>query len=135
VTGVPTAELRFEFVRSSGPGGQNVNKVATAVRLRFDVRATASLPEDVKERLLRLAGRRATAAGEIVIVGQRHRTQEANRADVVERLEALVEKARVAPRVRRATRPTRASKQRRLDDKRRRSAAKASRRDDPRHGP
>jgi ribosome-associated protein len=125
---IPESELRFEFLRSSGPGGQNVNKVATAVRLRFDVRASASLPEEVKERLLRLAGRKATAAGEIILLGQRHRTQESNRADVTERLERLVAQAEKPPRKRRATRPTRAAKERRLEAKRRQGEAKRSRR-------
>ena len=126
---IPANELRFEFLRSSGPGGQNVNKVATAVRLRFDVRASASLSPEIAERLIRLAGRRATAEGEIVILGQRHRTQEGNRADVIDRLEQLVEKAEQAPRVRRATRPSKASKERRIEAKKRRGAAKRDRRE------
>ena len=125
---IPANELRFEFLRSSGPGGQNVNKVSTAVRLRFDVRASASLPPDVAERLIKLAGRRITAAGEIVILGQRHRTQEGNRADVIARLESLVEKAMEAPRARRATRPSKGSKERRLEAKKRRGEAKKGRR-------
>ena len=126
---IPASELRFEFLRSSGPGGQNVNKVATALRLRFDARASARLPPDVVERLIRLAGKRATAEGEIVLLGQRHRTQEANRADVVARLEHLLEKAEQPPRVRHATRPSKASRERRLEAKKRRSSAKRSRRE------
>jgi ribosome-associated protein len=106
---IPEQELTFEFIRSSGPGGQNVNKVSTAVRLRFDVRNSAALADEVKLRLLVLAGRRATKEGELVLLGQRHRTQEKNRQDVVERLEELVARALVAPRKRRATRPTRAA--------------------------
>jgi ribosome-associated protein len=125
---LPTNEVRFEFLRSSGPGGQNVNKVATAVRLRFDVAASTSLSDEIKARLLRLAGKRATEAGEIVILGQRHRTQEGNRKDVVERLEALLEAALTPPRPRRPTRPSRAAKARRLEAKRRRGAAKSGRR-------
>ena len=127
---IPPNELQFEFLRSSGPGGQNVNKVSTAVRLRFDVRASASLPPEVAERLIKLAGRRATAAGEIVILGQRHRTQEGNRADVVARLEALLERAAEPPRKRRPTRPSKAGKERRLLAKRRRSETKGTRRTD-----
>ena len=115
--GIPViseGELQFEFIRSSGPGGQNVNKVSTAVRLRFDVRGSDALSEEVKSRLLVLAGRRATKQGEIVLLGQRHRTQEKNRQDVIARLEDLVERAAVAPKRRRATRPSRAAGARRL---------------------
>ncbi|MEO8277695.1 MAG: alternative ribosome rescue aminoacyl-tRNA hydrolase ArfB [Thermoanaerobaculia bacterium] len=116
-TQIPESELRFEFVRSSGPGGQNVNKVATAARLRFDVVNSPALAPEVKERLIALAGRRATKDGEIVLLGQRHRTQEKNRQDVIARLQDLVARAHVAPTKRRATRPTRASGARRLRDK------------------
>ncbi len=111
---IPEQELTFEFIRSSGPGGQNVNKVATAVRLRFDVRASTTLADEVKVRLLALAGRRATKEGVLVLLGQRHRTQEKNRQDVLARLSELVQQAAVAPRKRRATRPTRAAGVRRL---------------------
>ncbi len=126
---IPEQELAFEFIRSSGPGGQNVNKVATAVRLRFDVRGSTALADEVKVRLLVLAGRRATKEGEIVLLGQRHRTQEKNRQDVVERLEELVLRALVAPRKRRATRPTRAAGVRRLRAKRLQSDRKRGRSD------
>lgn len=126
---IPESELTFEFIRSSGPGGQNVNKVATAARLRFDVRSSAALSDEVKERLLALAGRRATKGGEIVLLGQRHRTQEKNRQDVLERLEELVERALVAPRKRRATRPSRAAGARRLRDKKLRADRKRGRSD------
>jgi ribosome-associated protein len=126
---IPEQELTFEFIRSSGPGGQNVNKVSTAVRLRFDVRNSAALADEVKLRLLVLAGRRATKEGELVLLGQRHRTQEKNRQDVVERLEELVARALVAPRKRRATRPTRAAGARRLRAKKLQAERKRGRSD------
>jgi len=124
---VPPDELRFEFFRSSGPGGQNVNKVATAVRLRFDVRNSISLPSAVKERLLRLATNRITDDGVLLIEARRFRTQEQNREDAVARLMAWIAKAWPIPRRRRATKPTATSRQRRLDAKKRRSAAKRHR--------
>jgi ribosome-associated protein len=117
-------ELEEHFVRASGPGGQNVNKLATAVQLRFDVRRSPNLPEDVRARLERLAGRRLTREGILVITAQRHRTQERNRQDARERLITLVQRAAAAPRVRRATRPTAASRERRLATKKHRSAIK-----------
>ena len=126
---IPEQELTFEFIRASGPGGQNVNKVSTAVRLRFDVRNSAALADEVKLRLLVLAGRRATKEGELVLLGQRHRTQEKNRQDVVERLEELVARALVAPRKRRATRPTRAAGARRLRAKKLQAERKRGRSD------
>lgn len=126
---IPEQELAFEFIRASGPGGQNVNKVSTAVRLRFDVRNSATLAEEVKVRLLALAGRRATKEGEIVLLGQRHRTQEKNRQDVVERLAELVARAEVVPRKRRATRPTRAAGARRLRAKKLQGERKRGRSD------
>lgn len=128
MTEIPQDELEFEFLRASGPGGQNVNKVETAVRLRFDVRASRVLPEAVKLRLLALAGRRATRDGVIVIVGRRFREREKNRIDVLLRLEGLVERAERPPRRRRATAPSRAARLRRRKSKARRAETKAGRR-------
>lgn len=124
-------EIVESFVRASGPGGQNVNKVASAVQLRFDVRRSPNLPEAVKERLERLAGKRLTGDGVIVISAQRFRTQERNRADALERLLELIRAAAVVPITRRPTRPTLGSKIRRLEGKAKRAGVKAMRRDRP----
>lgn len=129
--GIEEGEITEEFIRSSGPGGQNVNKVATAVQLRFDVAGSPSLPEDIRERLVRLAGKRVTREGVLVIQAQRFRTQEQNRRDALERLIALIRSAAVKPRNRRRTKPTQASKERRLEAKRRRSLVKAQRKETP----
>ena len=120
-------ELVFEYVRASGPGGQNVNKVATAVQLRFDVTRSPSLREDVKARLVKLAGKRVTADGVLVIEAKKYRTQEQNRFDALERFYGLLKKASQKPKARKATSPTRASKERRLAEKRRRGDIKRNR--------
>ena len=116
-------ELRIDFIRSSGPGGQNVNKVATAVQLRFDVRGS-SLPEEVKERLTRLAGSRMTSDGVLVIEAKRFRTQEQNREDAIQRFVDLVRKSLVKPKARKKTKPTPAAKEERLKGKKRRGEIK-----------
>jgi ribosome-associated protein len=117
-------ELEERFVRSSGPGGQNVNKVSTAVELRFDVRGSASLPPAVRARLVRLAGRRLTEDGVLVIKAERHRTQERNREDARQRLLELIREATIEPKRRIKTKPTRASKERRHQAKARRGNVK-----------
>jgi ribosome-associated protein len=121
------AELEEVFVRASGPGGQNVNKVSTSVQLKFDARRSPSLPEDVRERLQRLAGRRLTSDGVIVITASRFRSQARNREDARDRLVALIREAATPAKPRRATRPTYASKVRRAEGKRRRSRLKSLR--------
>src|SRR5713226_6907398 len=128
---IDQSELEERFIRASGPGGQNVNKLSSAVQLRFDVRGSRSLPDDVRARLERLAGRRLTRQGTLVIAAQRHRTQERNRQDARDRLIELIRRAAVAPRPRRATRPTAGSRERRLQSKKRRGSTKDLRQTKP----
>ena len=123
---IPDSELDERFVRASGPGGQNVNKVSTAVELRFDVGAS-SLPSDVKERLVALAGKRITAEGVLTIDSREHRTQAQNREAARERLAALVLAATIKPKKRRKTRPTAGSRERRIESKKRRASVKTLR--------
>ncbi len=124
---IDESEISESFIRASGPGGQNVNKLSTAVQLRFDVRRSPSLPDEVRARLERMAGRRLTNDGVLVITAQRYRTQERNREDALERLVELVQAATVRPVKRRPTKPTFASKVRRLEGKKRRGDIKALR--------
>ena len=115
---LPESELEFEFVRSTGPGGQNINKVATAVQLRFDVRRSPSLPEEIRRRLEKLAGRKLTADGVLLLQARRFRTQEQNRAEVLRRLQELIARAAVPPKKRKPSRPSAGSRERRLQKKR-----------------
>jgi ribosome-associated protein len=124
LAGIDEKELQWSFIQSSGPGGQNVNKVATAVQLRFDVAHTNVLPEEVRKRLVHLAGRRLSQEGVLIIEAKRYRTQEKNRQDALQRLAGILQKAFEKPKVRRKTKPTHASQQRRLARKRRRSNVK-----------
>ncbi len=128
---IKESEISLEFIRASGPGGQNVNKVASAVQLRFDVSHSPSLPEEVRERLIKLAGRRVTSEGILIIHASRFRTQERNRQDAIDRLIELIRKAARKPKVRRKTKPSLESKKRRLEAKRRRGEVKRLRRSIP----
>jgi len=124
-------EVRFDYIRASGPGGQNVNKVASAIKLYFDVRHSPSLAEEVKDRLVKLAGRRMTAEGVLVIDARRYRTQEQNRLDAIRRLAALIQKALEKPKPRLKTRPSVTASAARVDEKKRRGLIKRARRYDP----
>ena len=121
---IPAGEYTLSFVRSPGPGGQNVNKVATACELRFNVAATSLLDDAGRQRLRRLAGRRLTLLDEIVLEAHRHRSREANRRDAINRLADLIERASEVPKIRKATRPTRGARARRLEGKRQRKNTK-----------
>jgi ribosome-associated protein len=121
------ADLSESFVRSSGPGGQNVNKLSTAVQLRYPIARLVGMPEDMRLRLVKLAGRRLTGDGEVIIVAERFRTQLQNREDALARLVELLKEAAIRPRTRIATRPTKASKIRRVDEKTRRGSIKRAR--------
>lgn len=128
---IPESELQFDFIRSSGPGGQNVNKVATGVQLRFNVKSADTLPEEVKQRLFRLAGKRINADGEVIIEARRYRSQEKNRSDAVQRLVTLLQTAAEKPKARKKTRPSAAAREKRLAEKKRRGELKRERRSQP----
>lgn len=122
------AEIKFSFIASPGPGGQNVNKVATAVQLRFDVVNSPSLPDEVRQRLIILCGKQLTGQGELIIKASRFRTQERNKQDALARLQVLIQRAQVRPKTRRKTKPTRSSKEQRLKSKKLQGGKKALRR-------
>ncbi len=124
---IDMSELQFSFVRASGPGGQNVNKVATAVQLRFNIKQSENLPEEVKQRLMKLAKNKINDKGELIIAARKYRTQHKNRKDAVERLIQLIQKGLEVPRQRKATRPSQAACEKRLDTKRKHSEKKQAR--------
>jgi ribosome-associated protein len=128
---LPENEIQLDFIRASGPGGQNINKVSSAVQLRFDAAKSSALSEEVRTRLKQISGHRMTADGILIIKAQRHRTQDRNREDAIERLVALIRQAAEKPRPRRPTKPSRAAKQKRLSSKRHRGETKRRRRSVP----
>lgn len=115
---IAESEIKFDFIRSSGPGGQNVNKVATAAQLRFNVPSSTSLPENVRERLIKIAGKRLTANGDLIITARRYRTQEQNRKDALERLKKIIQDAAIEPKTRKRKKPSAAAKRKRVEEKR-----------------
>lgn len=129
---IPLSEIQLEFIRAGGPGGQKVDRTATAVQLRFDVDGSPTLPEAVKDRLRRLAKGRISKSGELIVEAKRFRHQDRNRSDALERLTRLLRRAATPPKARRRTKPTRASKERRLRDKRAKASKKRARRYDRR---
>lgn len=130
---IKNAELKITFIRSPGPGGQNVNKVATGVVLRFNVADSPSFTEEVRDRLLKILGKQLTADGDIIIKATRYRTQSRNKEDAIERLQAILKKASFIPKKRKKTKPTKASKQRRLDTKKIHGKTKSLRRKNPKN--
>ena len=124
---IPDSELHFEFIHSSGPGGQNINKVASAVRLRFDVRNSPTITDEVKSRLIQVAGKRISSNGILIIEAKRYRLQENNRQDAIRRLQELLNKAKVPPKIRQRTRPSAASREKRLEEKKKRGEIKRER--------
>ena len=131
---IDESEIKFDFIRSSGPGGQNVNKVATAAQLRFNVQSSPSLPENVRKRLIKIAGKRLTVSGDLIITARRFRTQERNRKDALERLTKIIQDAAVEHPIRKKWRPSAAAKRKRIEEKRRQSEKKQHRRFSPKIG-
>ncbi len=125
---IDESEIKFDFIRSSGPGGQNVNKVATAAQLRFNVPGSASLPENVRERLIKIAGKRLTTNGDLIITARHYRTQERNRKDALERLKKIIQNAAIEPKIRKRKKPSVMAKRKRIEEKRLQGEKKQQRR-------